>query len=124
MMPFLYQRSFSATLTTHRSPTYLRAPPVRQPGRTFRTSRLTADGRRRAGMTSAISAQIREMEGTRSERTERVNTDQRPPTSEEKRRTDTDRRPAVRIIGLQVWMFWTAIVVFIVGIIVILYFAL
>ncbi len=71
-------------------------------------------------MTSAISAQIREMEGTRSERTERVNTDQRPPTSEEKRRTDTDRRPAVRIIGLQVWMFWTAIVVFIV----ILYFAL
>lgn len=54
-----------------------------------------------------------------------MNTDQKPPTpTPEERRTDTDRRPAVRFVGLQIWMFWTALVVFIVGIIVILYFAL
>lgn len=53
-----------------------------------------------------------------------VNADQRPPSQREERETRTDRRPAVRIIGLQIWMFWTAAVVFIVGIIVILYFVL
>lgn len=55
-----------------------------------------------------------------------MNANQRPltPKPEDERRTDTDRRPAVRIIGLQVWMFWTALVVFPVGIAVILYFAL
>lgn len=48
----------------------------------------------------------------------------RPPADDHEPQTETDRDPARRVIGLQISMFWTVVVIAVVAIVLILYFAL